>query len=103
MIEGLASEGTERKAVMIDATYLKGHPTASCLRAKKGGPDDQRGRLIGRTKDGLNTRLHAVMGAKGRPLRFYVTAGPPLDDASIAGLAMGQRRHRRGGSPRQSA
>ena len=34
---GLASEGTDRKTVMIDATYLKGHRTASSLRLKKGG------------------------------------------------------------------
>jgi transposase len=34
---GLASEGTDEKTVMIDATYLKAHRTASSLRAKKGG------------------------------------------------------------------
>ena len=38
MMEGLASEGTEYKTVMIDATYLKAHRTASSLRTKKGGP-----------------------------------------------------------------
>jgi transposase len=38
MMEGLASEGTEQKTIMIDATYLKAHRTASSLRAKKGGP-----------------------------------------------------------------
>ena len=37
MMEGLASEGTEQKTIMIDATYLKAHRTASSLRAKKGG------------------------------------------------------------------
>ena len=37
MMEGLASEGGEEKVVMIDATYLKAHRTASSLRAKKGG------------------------------------------------------------------
>jgi len=37
MMEGLASEGSEEKVVMIDATYLKAHRTASSLRAKKGG------------------------------------------------------------------
>ncbi len=37
MMEGLASEGTEQKTIMIDATYLKVHRTASSLRAKKGG------------------------------------------------------------------
>ncbi len=34
MMEGLASEGTEQKTIMIDATYLKAHRTASSLRAK---------------------------------------------------------------------
>jgi transposase len=38
MMEGLASEVDEQKTVMIDATYLKAHRTASSLRAKKGGP-----------------------------------------------------------------
>jgi len=41
IMEGLAAEsagGPERKTIMIDATYLKAHRTASSLRAKKGGP-----------------------------------------------------------------
>ena len=38
MMEGLASEGAEQKTIMIDATYLKAHRTASSLRAKKGDP-----------------------------------------------------------------
>jgi transposase len=37
MMEGLASEGTEQKTIMINATYLKAHRTASSLRTKKGG------------------------------------------------------------------
>ncbi len=36
MMEGLAAEGTDQKTIMIDATYLKAHRTASSLRAKKG-------------------------------------------------------------------
>jgi hypothetical protein len=79
---------------MIDAAYLKAHRTASSLRAKKRGPDDQRGRLIGRTKAGLNTKLHAVTDAKGRPLKVFMTAGPPLGDAGSACRATGQRRDR---------
>ena len=35
MIEGLASEDGEDKGFMIDATSLKGHRTASNLRAKQ--------------------------------------------------------------------
>ncbi len=33
----LADQGTDTGTVMIDATYLKAHRTASSLRAKKGG------------------------------------------------------------------
>ena len=42
MMEGLAApEAAEHKAIMIDATYLKAHCTASSLRVKKGsGPPD---------------------------------------------------------------
>jgi len=35
--EGLASSGGEEKVVMIDASFLKAHRTASSLRIKKGG------------------------------------------------------------------
>ena len=38
MMDGLANRGTERKTIMIDATYLKAHRTASSLRVKKGVP-----------------------------------------------------------------
>jgi len=39
MMEGLAAAGAEPKTVMIDATYLKAHRTASSLRVKKGISD----------------------------------------------------------------
>jgi transposase len=39
MMEGLASAGAERKTVMIDATYLKAHCTASSLAVKRGISD----------------------------------------------------------------
>jgi hypothetical protein len=39
-MEGLAVlQAPERQTVMIDATYLKAHRTASSLRVKKGKPD----------------------------------------------------------------
>ena len=37
MMAGLAAEAEAPKTVMIDATYLKAHRTASSLRSKKGG------------------------------------------------------------------
>ncbi len=36
MMDGLSAKGTERKTIMIDATYLKAHRTASNLGLKKG-------------------------------------------------------------------
>ncbi len=36
IMDGLASRGDERKTIMIDATYLKAHRTASSLRVKRG-------------------------------------------------------------------
>jgi uncharacterized protein (DUF2236 family) len=46
MMEGLASEGGEEKVVMIDATYLKAHRTASSLRAQTYGPPRCKRRLV---------------------------------------------------------
>jgi len=53
---------------------------------EKGGPDDQRGRLFGRTKGVLNTSLHAVTDAKGRPLNYFMTEGQVSDYTGAAAL-----------------
>ncbi len=37
IFEGLAAEAAAQTTIMIDATYLKAHRTASSLRLKKGG------------------------------------------------------------------
>ena len=36
MMEGSATASADPKTIMIDATYLKAHRTASSLRVKKG-------------------------------------------------------------------
>ena len=36
MMQGLAAADADPKVVMIDATYLKAHRTASSLRVKRG-------------------------------------------------------------------
>ncbi|HEJ4105759.1 TPA: IS5 family transposase [Pseudomonas aeruginosa] len=82
MMQGLSGTQAERRTVMIDATYLKAHRTASSLRVKKGGF----GRLIGRTKGGMNTKLHAVTDANGRPISLFVTAGQVSDYTGAAAL-----------------
>ena len=49
---------------------------------KKGGL----GRLIGRTKGGMNTKLHAVTDTIERPIRFFMTAGQVSDYAGAKAL-----------------
>lgn len=44
-----------------------------------GGEKGEPGRLIGRTKGGMNTKLHAVTDANGRPISFFMTAGQESD------------------------
>ncbi len=72
-----AVERTNHETVMIDATYLKAHRVASSLRLKKGG----RGRLIGLTKRGMNTKLYGDTDSLGRPRRFFISAGQLSDYA----------------------
>lgn len=86
MMDGLAAKAAAPKTVMIDATCLKAHRTATSLRSKQGGASDKRDRLIGRTKGGMNTKLHAVTDAKGRPLCFFMTAGQVSDYTGVAAL-----------------
>ncbi|NOW49010.1 transposase [Novosphingobium sp. SG751A] len=51
-----------------------------------GGKKGDLGRLIGRTKGGMNTKLHAVTDANGRPLSFFITAGQISDYTGAAAL-----------------
>ncbi|MFC3314883.1 IS5 family transposase [Falsigemmobacter intermedius] len=82
MMLGLAEADADPSTLMIDATYLKAHRTASSLRPQKGG----RERLIGRTKGGLNTKLHALTDRDGRPLRFFLSAGQVSDYTGAAAM-----------------
>ncbi len=43
-------------------------------------------RRIGRTKGGMNTKLQAVTDAKGRPIRFRMSAGQVSDGTGVAAL-----------------
>ena len=55
----LAKGGGDTEEIMIDATHLKTHRTASSLRSKRGR------RRIGRTKGGLNSKLHVSATRRG--------------------------------------
>lgn len=59
-MEEPAAADAEPNTVMIDATF-EGSPHGIQPAHKKGGPE----RLIGRTKGGMNTKLHAVTDANG--------------------------------------
>ncbi|MFD1344845.1 IS5 family transposase [Litorisediminicola beolgyonensis] len=52
------------------------------LARQKGG----RGRLIGRTKGGITTKLHAIFDSQGRPLNLFVTAGEVTDHVGARAL-----------------
>jgi transposase len=70
----------------MPAQVHEGAPPGFEPAGENGGPTTQRGRLIGRKKGGLNTKLQAVMEAKGRPLRFFMTAGQVSDCTRAAAL-----------------
>jgi transposase len=75
-----AEDGDDRRDLS------QGAPHGDQPAVEKGGPGDQRGRLIGRTKGGMNTKLHAVTDADGRPIRFFMTAGQVSDYTGAAAL-----------------
>ena len=54
----LAENAQDTSLLMIDAAYLKAHGSAAILR--KNSP-----RCIGRTKGGLNSKLHAIRMPSG--------------------------------------
>jgi hypothetical protein len=62
--------------------YHQGTPDGIKPVREKGG----RGRQIGRTKGGMNTKLHAVADAKGRPIGFFMSAGQVSDYTGAAAL-----------------
>jgi transposase len=81
MMEGLAAASATPKTIMIDATYLKAHRTASSLREKGGAWAPHRSH-----QGGMNTKLHTVTDAEGRPLSFFMTAGQVSDYTGVAAL-----------------
>jgi transposase len=56
----LARPGAEGETLMIASTHLKAHRTAASLRERGLRP-----RAIGRTKGGLNSKLHMVSDGRG--------------------------------------
>ena len=69
----LARKGGKPERIMIDATHLKAHRTAASLLKRACSP------TIGRTKGGLNSKLHAVCDGRGRPLVMLLSEGQMSD------------------------
>ncbi|WP_253262466.1 MULTISPECIES: IS5 family transposase [unclassified Roseobacter] len=98
MMAGLAAEHGEETTVMIDATYLKAHRTATSLGVKKGAwtpdrPDQRRheplpGRALQRNVP-KGASLHAICDSQGRPLDLFVTAGQVSDYIGARALLSG--------------
>lgn len=65
----LLAKGARGKLRAVDATHIKVHQHGSNPR---GGQDLQ---AMGRTKGGLNSKLHAVVDGLGRALALVLTAG----------------------------
>lgn len=86
IMEGPASGGGEKKGRDDRRDLSEGAPRGIEPAGEKGGPGDKRGGLIGGTKGGQNTKLHAVTDAKGRPIRVFLTAGEVSDDRGAAAL-----------------
>ncbi len=92
ILMGLSEQAPDNKTLSIDATYLKAHPLPgnACSHAREGHgiqpavKKGVRGRLIGLTKGGMNTKLHAVTDTRGRPIRLFITAGQVSDDTGAA-------------------
>ena len=78
----VAEQGVPER-LMIDSTHLKAHRTAASL-LKKGDRRMRRSRCIGRTKGGLNSKLHAVCDGQGRPVVMMLTEGQMNDHKGAA-------------------
>jgi transposase len=62
--------------VMVDSTTLKAHRAASGARGRRGEPAAQ---MLGRSRGGLCTKLHAVSDAAGRFLALCLSPGQAGD------------------------
>lgn len=66
---------------MVDGSHCKVHPHAA---GAVGGNQD-----MGRTKGGLNTKIHLVVDAHGNPIEFTITGGEVSDFTEAVHLLTG--------------
>jgi hypothetical protein len=82
MMDGLASEVAISKDGNDRRDLSQSTPHGFEPWVEKGA----RGRLIGRTKGGMNTKLHAVTDKNGRPISVLISAGETSDYTGAAAL-----------------
>jgi len=70
---------------MLDTSILRDHQHASCTRKCESN-------CTGRSRGGLTTKIHAVVDAKGLPLRLALSAGQE-HDSLLAGDLLTELRH----------
>jgi transposase len=82
VLEALAT-GAAGQLWAIDSTCCKVHKHAA------GGPEGSEAQSIGSTKGGSNTKIHALVDARGMPVRLLLSAGNRNDINLAPGLVEG--------------
>lgn len=73
----------DNQYLRIDSTIVRAHQQAA---SGKGG----QGPCVGRSRGGFTTKIHMLVNALGRPLRFIVTAGQVGDITQAPAFLEGQ-------------
>jgi transposase len=68
------ADDPDNEYAMIDATIVRAHQHSAGARKKKGV-----NQAIGRSRDGLTTKIHMIVDALGNPLAFSLTGGQVHD------------------------
>jgi transposase len=72
LFEHLAGDA-DNQCAMIDSTIIRAHQHSA------GAPKKDEDQAIGRSRGGPSTKIHALVEALGRPLRFLLTPGQAHD------------------------
>ena len=66
------SEDADTENLSMDSTCIKVHESAN-------GGEKRENKAVGRTRGGLNTKLHAIVDSLGNPVEFLLSAGNDHD------------------------
>ena len=79
-------DGCDTDVQMLDTSIVRVHQHASCVKRCESN-------CTGRSRGGLTTKIHAVVDAKGLPIRLALCAGQEHDSLLAAELLTGLRPH----------